>query len=102
MHTELLVQYQDTTLVWNEDTPQVPLPFGDLSNWFSFSVTSGSRLTTVYHPPGESAQVLAFKKSVIKLLDVGEVKRTLEGSNIVLSEEIKKDRVSGLKVSLVC
>lgn len=100
MHTELSVQFQDASLVWNEDTPQVPMPFGDLSNWFSFSLHDDGRLSTVYHPAGESAQVLAFKKSVVKLLDIGRVvERTIEGTNTILTEEVSQDRLSGSKVS---
>lgn len=98
-HTEFSVWFQDTSLVWNGDTPQVPLPYGDLSKWFSVSLHSNNRLSTVHYLSGESTQVLAFKKSVVKLLDVGTVEHTMEGSNIILTEEISEEGLSGSKVS---
>lgn len=98
IHTELLVQFQDTSLVWNTDVHHSPQPFGDLSNWFSFTLDSHGGLSELYHPSGELPQVLAFKKSVVKLLSTGNVERAIENSMVILTEEVEENGLSGLKV----
>ncbi len=98
--TELLVQFQDTSLVWNTDVQHTSQPFGDLSNWFSFTLDNDGGLSELYHPSGESPQVLAFKKSVVKLLSTGNVERGVENYMVILTEEVEENGLSGLKVSL--
>ena len=53
----------------------------------------------MFYPSEETAEVLAFKKTVVKMLSVGEVERTMEGSKVILTEDIQENGLTGTKVS---
>ena len=97
-HTELFIEFHNTSLTWATPTSQPPQPFGDLSHWFSFTLDENGQLSEVHHPPGELDEVLAFKKTVVKILGAGDVERTIEGSKVILREAIQENGLSGTKV----
>ena len=93
---EFFIEFHDTTVTLAIPTSQ---PFEDLSRWFSFTLDENGRLSKVFYPSEETSEVLAFKKTVVKMLSVGEVERTMEGSKVTLTEGIRENGLTGTKVS---
>ena len=88
---ELFLHVGDLSLVWNTQRGDILElnPIGNLSNWFSFvKEDEAGGVSRVYFPQGESEMVLAFKKSLSRLISVaGVVERSMEEGGVHVVRE---------------